>query len=161
MASVHTISLLIIYMLGVSSALLMGILMRAMVNPQEAIKIRQRLRELESSLPPKHLRTPKHERKARIVEIESKKLRKRYAILTLKRLTAMFIVYGITLFIILLRLPPLIVSPVRIPLFTYEIEGQAYVPLSLIYIMIVLLLSPLSLRIAESEFTPTKRKTES
>lgn len=150
MASIDAVTLLIIYFLGISSAILMGILMRAVANPQEAVKIKRRLKELESALPPKHLRTPKHERKARLIESEARKLRRRYSIITLKRLTAMFIVYGVMLLLILLRLPPLIPSPISLPLFTYEIEGRPFVPSALIYVMVILLLSPLSLKIAES-----------
>jgi hypothetical protein len=149
-----------IYALGILSALVMGVLMRLVANPIEASSIKQRMRELESTLPPKHLRTPKHERKARIIESEVRKLRKRYTIITLKRLTAMFFVYGVTLTIIFLRLPPMISSPVPVPLFTYEIEGKIYVPTSIVYIMIILLLSPTSLRLAEPPIIQKPRNAE-
>lgn len=149
-----------IYALGVSSAIAMGLIMRLMANPKEALYIKQRIRELESSLPPKHMRTPKHERKARVIEGEIKKLRKRYTVITLKRLTAMFLIYGIALTYIFIRLPPLIPSPIGLPLLTYEIDGQEYVPLSIIYIMVILLLSPVSLRLAEPPIPPTSALSE-
>lgn len=138
-----------IYVLGVLSAIIMGLLMRLIVNPQEAVTIKNKIRELERTLPPKHMRTPKHERKARIIESEIRKLRRKYTIISMKRLTIMFLVYGLSLAIIFLKLPPLISSPISIPFFTYEIDGKSYIPISMVYIMVILLLSPISLRIAE------------
>lgn len=149
-----------IYLLGVLSALIMGFLMRLVANPLEASIIKHKIRELELSLPPKHLRTPKHERKARVIESEIKKLRKKYTIITLKRLTAMFLVYGVTLTIIFLKLPPLISSPVPIPLFTYIIDSKIYVPTSVVYIMVILILSPISLRLAEPPIIQLPRNAD-
>jgi len=138
-----------VYLLGVISAIAMGLLMRAVANPSEAAQLKRRIRELEDSLPPKHLRTPKMEKKVRVVESELRRLRRRYSVISLKRLTAMFAVYGLTLAYIFLKLPPLLSSPIRLPLLTYEVEGRALIPVSIVYIMVVLLLSPVSLRIAE------------
>ena len=139
---------LLLVILG--SSITMGFLMRLFANPRESTYLKKRIEELTRILPPKHARTtPKIAKKARLIESELSRVRRQYMILSFKKITAVFIVYGITLVIVVTRFPAFIESPVFVPLVTFIIENQPMVPSSYIYLMGILLFSPIAMRLSE------------
>jgi len=132
------------------ATIVMGVVMRLSVDPREMDSVKRRIEDISARIPPKHMRTtPKLVRKARLLESEVARLKKRYMIMSLKRLTAVFLVYGISLGLIIYKLPYMFESPVRIPLLTFEVEGKYFIPSPYVFLMGVLLLSPIALKIGE------------
>lgn len=119
------------------------------VNPYEVTKLKASILELERSLPPRYARDRKKEKKVRLVESELKRLRRAYAKAVLKRVTALMIVYTLSLVAVLYLAARFISSPIRLPLLTYEIEGHVVVPTSTIFVLLILVLLPLTTWIAE------------
>lgn len=139
-----------LYLVILGSSITMGFLMRLFANPHEASYLKKRIEELTKALPPKHMRTtPKIVKKARIIESELSRIRRKYMLISFKRITAVFIVYGITLALIVAKFPPFLESPVAIPIITFLVEGKPMVPSTYVYLMGILLLSPIAMRLSE------------
>lgn len=139
-----------VFLVILGSSITMGLLMRFFADPKEAVYLKKKMEELARQLPPKHARTtPKIAKKARLIESELARVRRRYMIISFKKITAVFIVYGITLALVVTRLPTFVESPVFIPLITFIIDEKPMVPTSYLYLMGILLLSPLAMRISE------------
>ena len=135
----------------IGSSITMGVLMRFFADPKESAYLKKRMEELSKTLPPKHMRTtPKMAKKARLIESELSRVRRRYFIFSLKKITAVFIVYGITLALVAYRLPAFIESPVFVPFITFIVNDVPMVPSTFVYLMGILLLSPLAMRLSES-----------
>ncbi len=133
------------------ATIIMGGLSRLLIDPEELRYLKNKIKELNEQLPPKHMRTTqKQKRKARIIERELGRVRKKYTIYNLKRLTIIFLVYGIGVMTVLYKLPFLFESPVHIPYLTFIIEEKPMIPSAYIFLMGVLLLSPIALRLGES-----------
>ncbi len=143
-------ALIVVHISYIVATIAMGLLMRLAANPEEVASIKRRIEDISSRIPPKHARTsPKLIRKARLLENELSRLRKRYTIINLKRLTAVFIAYGIGLFIVMYKLPYLFESPAHIPLLTFKLHGKYFIPSTYIFLMGILLASPIALKISE------------
>jgi len=148
--SIDEIILLQLHISYFIATILMGYLMRIFVDPEEAKSLKKRIENLSSQLPPKHMRTtPKIARKARIIEGELARIRRKYMMINFKRITVIFFVYGIGLILILYKLPYMLIAPAKIPIITFTVEDKPVIPTSYIFLMGILALSPLALRIAE------------
>jgi len=150
------LALALVHASYVATTLASGFLVRLLVDPSEAAKLKEQIEVLTSQLPPKKARvTRKLEKKARIVESELAPLRRKYTRLSMVRIAVVALVYALGLWFVAAFLPPYFPAPAALPFITVEHEGQAYVPSVLLYVFGLVLLSPLSTKIAE---VPRKKR---
>lgn len=149
MVTPEGMSFILTCLLAFTAAISSGLLMRLLVDPNEALKLKTSIIELERSLPPRYMRDRKREKKARMIESELRRLRKAYTKVVLKRITALMIVYTLSLIAVLYLSERFVLSPIKLPLLTYEMEGRTVTPTSTVFVLLILVLLPLTTWIAE------------
>ncbi|MEM4035351.1 MAG: hypothetical protein QXU97_01860 [Fervidicoccaceae archaeon] len=139
------------YTLGASCSLLTGYVVRYFGNPTEMRRLREEIEALSSQMPSKRDRAlfPKLDKKARKLQSQLSLLRRRHFNLAMKRAFLVAGVYVLGFVIAIMFLPPVVSSPVHIPMLTGIAEGGPYIPTLFLYIFVLFVLSPLTQRIVE------------